>query len=318
MTFLHFGSFLLSSNYKTQKDMKYNRREFLKVSSASTVGLMALPYASALAAQNSSIGIGLQIYTIRDAIAADLEGSLEKVAELGYVNVELAGYSDGKLYGMAPKKFRKLLDDLGLNAVSSHTVVEAKSDGINAQQMADTHAELGVAFCVHPWVQEEDRKVERYKQFCEDWNGVGEAMKNVGIQFAYHNHNFEFANLDGIVPYYDILLKELDPELVAQELDCFWATKAGQDPVEMFNKYPGRFHLLHLKDMSEDNTPYYTIKKDDIVSVGEGLIDYKRILSAAEKGGVKYGFVEDDNQGNGKPFQAIETSINNLNSKILR
>ncbi len=298
--------------------MKYNRRDFLKVSSASAVGLMALPYASSFAAQISDIGVGLQLYTIRDAIAADLEGSLEKVAELGYVNVELASYSNGKFYGMSPKGFKELLDSFGLKAISGHTVVEAESAGMDAQQMADAHAELGVQYCVHPWVQDEDRKVERYKQFCEDWNKVGEVMKNVGIQFGYHNHNFEFANLDGTVPYYDILLKELDPELVMLELDCFWATKAGQDPVEMFNKYPGRFHLLHLKDMSKDNTPYYTIIKDDIVSVGEGLIDYKRIISESEKGGVKYGFVEDDNQGNGKPFVAIGTSINNLNNKILK
>lgn len=265
-----------------------------------------------------SIGVGLQIYTIRDAIADDLEGSLEKVAKLGFKNLELANYSDGKFYGMSPGEFKTLLDGLGLKAVSSHTVVEGKSEGMSkSQMMADAHAELGVQYCVHPWVEEEDRYVDRYKEFCEDWNATGEIMKEVGIQFAYHNHNFEFANLDGVVPYFDILLKELEPDLVAQELDCFWATKAGQDPVEMFNKYPGRFHLLHLKDMSIDNTPYFTIQKDDITSVGEGLIDFKRILAASEIGGVKYGFVEDDNQGGGEPFKAIETSLNNLKTKIL-
>ena len=304
--------------------MKYNRRNFLKTSSASALGLMALPYCSSPAsnkttvASKASIGVGIQIYTIRDAIAADLEGSLEKVAEMGYKNLELASYSDGKFYGKSPSEFKSLLDGLGLTAVSGHTVVEAKSEGMSkSQEMADAHAELGVEFCVHPWVQEEDRNVEKYKQFCEDWNSIGEVMKNVGIQFAYHNHNFEFADLDGVIPYYDILLKDLEPELVAMELDLFWATKAGQDPVAMFNKYPGRFPLLHLKDMSLDNTPYYTIEKDDIVSVGEGLIDFKRVLAASEVGGVKYGFVEDDNQGNGKPFEGIRTSLDNLNSEIL-
>ena len=305
--------------------MKYNRRDFIKVSSTSAVGLMALPYCAspsseknAVRSTQGTIGVGLQLYTIRDAIASDLEGSLEKVAKLGYVNVELANYKEGLFYGMSPQAFRQLLDGFGLKAVSGHTVVEAEGVSVSeSQQMADAHAELGVQFCVHPWVQDEDRTVERYKQFCEDWNRVGEVMKGVGIQFAYHNHNFEFANLDGTVPYYDILLKELEPELVAMELDCFWATKAGQDPVEMFDKYPGRFPLLHLKDMALDNTPYFTIEKDDIVSVGEGLIDFKRIISASEKGGVTYGFVEDDNQGSGTPFKAIETSLNNLNTTIL-
>jgi len=286
---------------------------------------MALPYCSSSSSGKiesegvqAAIGVGLQLYTIRDAIAADLEGSLSKVAELGYVNVELASYKDGLFYGKSPQDFKQLLDGLGLRAVSSHTIVEAEGVSIDqAQQMADSHAELGVEFCVHPWVQEEDRTVERYKQFCAEWNAVGEVMKAVGIRFAYHNHNFEFANLDETVPYFDILLKELEPELVAMELDCFWATKAGQDPVAMFENYPGRFPLLHLKDMSLDNAPYFTIEKDDIVSVGSGLIDFKRIIAASENGGVKYGFVEDDNQGNGTPFKAIETSFNNLNSKIL-
>ena len=298
--------------------MKYNRRDFLKTSSASALGLMALPYCSSPASGKNSINVGLQIYTIRDAIAADLEGSLKKVSDLGFVNLELADYKDGKFYGKSPKDFKQLLDDLGLKAISSHTTVEAESEGMsNSQEMADAHAELGVQYCVHPWVEEKDRSLEFYRKLCEDLNMVGSVMKDVGIQFAYHNHNFEFANLGGVVPYYDIFLKDLESELVALELDCFWATKAGEDPVEIFNKYPGRFHLLHLKDMAVDNTPYFDIQKDDIISVGEGLIDFKRILAAGKIGGVKYGFVEDDNQGGGEPFKAIETSLSNLNMKIL-
>jgi len=298
--------------------MHYNRRDFLKVTSASAVGMMLMPACSTLSEKGSQLGVGLQLYTIRDAIAQDLEGSLEKVADLGYKNLELANYADGKFYGKSPKAFKQLMNDFGFTVVSSHTSVEAEGIQLaDAQKMADAHAEIGVQYCVQPWVQEEDRKVDKYKQMVAEWNKVGEVMKDADIQFGYHNHNFEFANLNGVVPYYDILLAELDPELVIMELDLFWATKAGQDPVEIFEKYPGRFHLLHLKDMRLDNTPYYTIKKDDITSVGEGLIDFSRILAAGDKGGVKYGFVEDDNQGNGKPFEAIETSFNNLQSDIL-
>ena len=101
------------------------------------------------------------------------------------------------------------------------------------------------------------------------------------------------------------------------ELDMYWATKAGQDPVEMFNKYPGRFQLFHFKDMAEKSAPFYDVIKDDITSVGAGVIDFKRILAAKEIAGTKYTFVEDDNQGNGLPFEALETSINNLTTKIL-
>jgi len=298
--------------------MNNSRRKFLKVSTASAMGMLMMQSSSLLAGTHKKFGVGLQLYTIRDAIADDLEGSLEKVAGIGYKNLELANYTDGMFYGKTPKEFRKMMDDFGFKVISSHTSVEAEGIKIEtAQKMADAHAELGVEYCVQPWVQEKDRNVEMYKKMVGDWNKVGEIMKNVSIQFGYHNHNFEFANLNGVVPYYDILLKEMDPDLIVLELDLFWATKAGQDPVELFNRYPGRFHLLHLKDMSIDNAPYYTIEKDDITSVGEGLIDFKRILKAKKKGGVKYGFVEDDNQGSGTPFKAIETSFSNLRTDIL-
>jgi sugar phosphate isomerase/epimerase len=139
----------------------------------------------------------------------------------------------------------------------------------------------------------------------------------VGIQFGYHNHNFEFTSIDGVVPYYDIFLPEMDPDLITMEIDLYWVTKAGQDPVEMFNKYPGRFQLFHMKDMFTETAPYFEVIKDDIAPVGAGLIDFKRILEAKEVAGMKYLFVEDDNQGNGKPFEGIETSITNLKTKIL-
>lgn len=295
-----------------------SRRDFLKITAAGTLGTMALGSMAACSANKAGQGIGLQLYTIRDAMAADTLGSLKKVADMGYKFVELAGYSNGKFYGMAPKEFQKAVEDLGMKVVSSHTMVEAKGITMeNAQKMADDHASIGAEYCVQPWVNEEDRNVEKYKKMIADWNKVGEIMKNVGIQFGYHNHNFEFKPVDGMVPYYDIFLKEMDADLITMELDLYWATKAGQDPIEMFNKYPGRFQMLHFKDGSKKTEPYYTIIKDDITSVGSGYIDFKRIYEARETAGMKYLFVEDDNQGNGKPFEGIKTSIDNITSKII-
>ncbi len=297
-----------------------NRRDFIRISAAGALGVVALGSAACAqaGAAGRKVGVGLQLYTIRDAMAADTPGSLKKVADMGYKNMELASYSNGKFYGYAPKEFKKMLNDLGMVALSSHAGVEAT--GItkeNAQKMADDHAELGVKYCVQPWVNEEDRNVEKFKKMVADWNDVGRIMKNVGIQFGYHNHNFEFKNMNGVVPYYDIYMRELDPELVTMELDLYWATKAGQDPVAMFNKYPGRFQLLHFKDMSEKSAPFYEVIKDDITSVGSGLIDFTRIWDARDVAGAKYFFVEDDNQGNGKPFEGIQTSIDNITTKIL-
>lgn len=299
-----------------------NRREFLKISAAGSLNMMLLGTAgckSGAVVDRKSFGVGIQLYTIRDAMAADVPGTLKKVSEIGYKNLELAGYADGKFYGFAPAEFKKMVNDLGMDVLSSHTQVEAAGITVdNAKIMADAHAELGVKYCVQPWVNEPDRNIETYKKMIADWNQVGQIMKEVGIQFAYHNHNFEFATVDGIVPYYDIFMVEMDPALITMELDLFWASKAGQDPIQMFSKYPGRFQLLHFKDMRTKQEPFFDVIKDDVCSVGEGVIDFKQIWAARETAGAKYIFVEDDNQGNGKPFEAIETSIVNITTKILK
>jgi sugar phosphate isomerase/epimerase len=298
-----------------------NRRDFLKLSAAGSAGMMLLGPLSSCSSGTPDLkkyGVGLQLYTIRDAMGADPIGSLKKVSALGYKNLELASYTDGKFYGYAPAELKKIVADLGMDIISSHTQVEAAGISLdNAKKMADDHAELGVKYCIQPWVNEEDRTIEKYKQMIGDWNKVGEIMKEVGIQFGYHNHNFEFQNIDGIVPYYDLFMAEMDPNLITMEIDLFWVSKAGQDPIEMFNKYPGRFQLFHMKDMHTRQDPFFEVNKDDVCSVGEGVIDFKRILAAKEVAGMKYLFVEDDNQGNGKPFEGIETSINNITSKIL-
>jgi sugar phosphate isomerase/epimerase len=252
-------------------------------------------------------------------MTADVPGTLKKVSDMGYINLELADYAEGKFYGHAPKEFKKMVDDLGMVCFSSHSQVESANITMDkAKLMAEAHAELGVKYCIKPWIEEPDRNVESYKKMIADCNEVGKIMKGVGIQFGYHNHNFEFLNTDGVVPYYDIFLKEMDADLITMELYLFWASKAGQNPVEMFNKYPGRFQLLHFKDMKTNQPPFFTVIKDDICSVGEGVIDFKKILAAKDIAGAKCIIVEDDNQGNGKPFEGIETSIKNVTTKILK
>jgi len=297
-----------------------NRREFFKISAAGAIGISVLGPLGCKPAEidRKSFGVGIQLYTLRDAMTADALGSLKKLSALGYKNLELANYSDGKFYGFTPTELKKIVADLGMEIKSSHAAVE--STGITpetAKAMADAHAEVGVKYCVQPWVNEPDRTIETYKKMIGDWNEVGRIMKDVGIQFGYHNHNFEFANIDGVVPYYDIFMPEMDADLITMELDLFWANKAGQDPVAMFNKYPGRFQLLHFKDMKTKQEPFFDVIKDDVCSVGAGVIDFKAILKAKDVAGMKYMFVEDDNQGNGKTFEELEVSINNLTTKIM-
>lgn len=301
-----------------------NRREFLKILTAGSLGfclfgLSGLNKAKANMTINPKrFAVGLQLYSIRDAMSTDPVGTLKKVSYLGYKHLELANYVNGKFYGYKPAEFKKIVSDLGMETISSQTyIIDAGINCDNAKQLADTHAELGLKYSIHPWILEEDRTIEKYKRMIGEWNKIGEILKNVGIQFGYHNHNFEFEKVNGIVPYYDLFLKEMDAKLITMEIDLFWAIKAGQNPVEMFKKYPGRFQLFHLKDMHTNEKPFYNISKDDIRPVGAGVIDFKRILAYKQIAGMKYSFVEDDIQGNGKPFESIGTSIHNLTTDIL-
>jgi len=311
--------------------MKKNqsRRDFLKVTTAGAIGAIALSSFKFKSEEKSlsvpatvdpkTFGIALQLYTIRDAMKEDVTGSLKKVSDIGYKYLELAGYGDGKFYGYEPTEFKNIVHDLGMEILSSHTQVEAKGITLeNAKKMADDHAKLGVKYCLQPWVNEEDRNIAAYQRMVADWNKVGKIMKETGIQFGYHNHNFEFAKLDGKVPYFDIFLKELDKDLVTMELDLFWTTKAGQDPVKIFKKYPGRFELFHMKDMYTKEKPFFTtLGVKDFAPVGAGVIDFKRILAKRKLAGNKYLVVEQDQSRDGKPFDDIRTSLNNLISKIL-
>lgn len=305
------------------------RREFLRISAAGTLGALTLAQSSCKpkgeaskkekAIDLKSFEIGLQLYTIRDAMAVDVPGSLKKVSDIGYKYLELAGYADGKFYGYEPTEFKKLVNDLGMEILSSHTQVEAKGITLeNAKKMTEDHAKLNVKYCVQPWVVEEARTtIASYQKMVADWNEVGRIMKESGIQFGYHNHNFEFATIEGKIPYYDVFMVEADRDLITMEIDIFWAAKAGQNLVEMFNKYPGRFQLFHMKDMFTREEPFYHTNTSDFAPVGAGVIDFKSILEAKNIAGMKYMIVEQDSTKDGKPFEAIQTSINNLTSSIL-
>jgi len=294
---------------------RQSRREFLKITAAGAIGAALLSQYGC----KSIPKLGLQLYTIRDAMTADVQGSLKIVSDIGYKYVELADYADRKFYRHSPAEFLKIVQDLGMEILSSHTQVEGAGVTLdNARIMAEDHAKLGVKYCLQPWIVEEMRTtIASYQRMAENWNKIGAVMKEFGIQFGYHNHNFEFATVEGKVPYFDVMLAELDKDLVTMELDMFWATKAGQDPVELFKKYPGRFKLFHLKDAYTRQAPFYEVIKDDIAPVGEGVIDFKAIIAAKDTAGMKYMIVEQDQSRDNTIMQDIKTSFVNLTTKIL-
>lgn len=291
-----------------------NRRNFIKTVALGSVGTLILSRSGFAAGMRMKTpDVGIQLYTVRDAMNSNAKEALAKVAKLGYKNLELAGYSNGKFYGMEPAEFKEVVEDLGMKIISSHTGVEVKGvDTGNAQKMAEDHAKIGVKYCVQPWLVPERRKTaDMYKQFVDELNRVAEVMKKQGIQFGYHNHDFEFKEVDGVIPFYDIYLKNTDPDLIVFELDLYWATRAGHNPIDIFKKYPGRFPLWHVKDMENSADKFFA-------PVGTGVINYAEIFKQKDTSGMKYYFVEQDATRDNKPFEAIETSIKNLNEKILK
>lgn len=294
-----------------------DRRSFLKISALGVLGAAALGRngLTACAAPKAApvkSGIGIQLYTIRDNMAKDVPGSLKQVADIGYQYLELAGYADGKFYGYSPEEFKKIVGDLGMEVISSHTGVEVKGvDTSNVDIMAEAHAKLGVKYCVQPWLVEERRvSADSYKQFVAELNTIGGVMKKYGLQFGYHNHDFEFHEVDGLIPFTDIFMPESDPDLLTFEIDLFWVTRAGFDPVKLLQDFPGRYQLFHMKDMENSDDKFFA-------PVGEGVIDFKEILKYKDIAGMKYMFVEQDRTRDGDAMTAITTSFNNLKNKIL-
>jgi sugar phosphate isomerase/epimerase len=308
---------------------KHSRRDFLRVSATGTLGAfvisksdwksLGVPAFESPVVDLKSFGIGLQLYTIRDAMQKDVTGSLKKVSDIGYKYLELASYENGKFYGYLPGELKKIVNELGMEIISSHAGVSPKGITYDeATKMAEDHAKLGAKYCIQPYVAEEDRKsIAGYQKMVAEWNKVGKIMKENGVQFGYHNHNFEFSHLEGKVPYFDVFMAEMDKDLMTMELDLFWVTKAGLNPVDILKKYPGRFQLFHIKDMYTKEAPFFKTASSDFAPVGDGVINFKEILALKNIAGMKYMFVEQDSTKDGKQFDAIRTSIINLTTKIL-
>jgi sugar phosphate isomerase/epimerase len=309
------------------------RRDFLKSSASAVLATTTFTGITWSAAPKKLNKLGVQLYSVRSLMGNDFEGTIAKVAEAGYDQVEFAGYYDRK-----PEAIKTLLDKLGLDAPASHLGYDLLKKE-NIEQTIQTSKILGHEYLILPSLPRERSSqsgarpqgqrppqggqrssegqprqrpseptftVEQTKEFARIFNQIGEACHKAGLRFAYHNHRYEFANVEGgggIM--YDILLEETNPELVEYEMDLGWAIVAGADPLAYFKKYPGRITLVHVKDFNEEN---------ESVPVGKGKIDYKPILAKAEEAGIKYYIVEYEGQED--PLGSIEASakyLKNLN-----
>jgi sugar phosphate isomerase/epimerase len=280
--------------------MKYtwpamNRRTFVQTSIAAT---LAAAHPSWARAARKIERVGLQLYTVRELMKSDFEGTIAKVAQIGYKEVEFAGYC-----GKTPQEVRAILDKNGLAAPSTHVgydIVENKWE-----ETLDTAKAIGHSFVVCPWIDEKQRVTpDGWKRAAQLFNQAGEAAQKAGIQFAYHNHSFEFEPSEslGNKLAYDFLLAETDPKLVKMEMDLCWITVAGSDPLKYFGKYPGRFPLVHVKDWTKkgpsggnyDGATGTHAAQGHMADVGQGDINWKRIFAQSDKAGIQHYIVEND------------------------
>ena len=266
---------------------------------------LILGFASLFAMGQERLG-GLALYTVRNEMAKDVKGTLEAVAAAGYQNIESAGYEDGAFYGMSPEDFKSLLMELNLNPLSAHqgSVTLENAD----QMMADVKA-AGFEYFVVPvppmgmfTFDMESRTMGMEgsaEQLADILNTLGKKASTVGLKLLYHNHDFEFKEDENGVVVIDYLLQNCDPKFVNFQMDLYWVTRAGQDPLDYFERYPGRFKAWHVKDMDEEGR---------FAPVGNGTIDFGRILAAKDKSGMEYYMVEQDRTFTMEPLEAIKVS----------
>lgn len=251
---------------------------------------------------------GLALYTLRDAMSNDPKATLQAVAENGYSYVETANYQDGKFYGMTPTEFKSYLESLGLTAKSAHMGMVNLE---NADQLIADVKAAGIEYFVIPvppmgmFTSGKDGMGMKGtpEELVNIMNTLGEKCANEGIKLLYHNHDFEFKAMEDGTVIEDLLLEKCNPEFVNFQMDLFWVTKAGVDPLTYFEKYPGRFIAWHVKDMN---------KEGNFAPVGTGTIDFKRILAEKDKSGMEFYLVEQDNTFGLDPLEAIKISHKGL------
>lgn len=292
-----------------------NRRTFIETSLATGV-LASLP-STTFAATHQIAKVGVQLYTVRGNMKTDFAGTIAEVASIGYKEVEFAGYFDH-----SPKDVRALLDKNGLIAPSCHVGYDVVEK--HWPETIDAAHTVGHTFIVCPWIEDTQRKsADGWKHVIDVFNKAGEASKKAGIQFAYHNHWWEFgpdASLGGKLPY-DYLLASTDANLVKMEMDLGWISVAGQDPVAYFTRNPGRFPLVHVKDFK--TLPHLTpsevgtfnprkLEEEAMTAPGSGIIDWKRIFAHSDEAGIKHYFLEHDSPKD--PFATLTDAYKYLSA----
>jgi sugar phosphate isomerase/epimerase len=265
--------------------MSVSRRRFLQ-----TTGLLTaagLLNRNDLFARNSKLkDYGIQLWSVKNALAKDPKNVLRQLASFGYTQVESFEGDKGIFWGMTPADFKKYMDDLGMKIISSHCDIEK-----NFEQKAADAASIGMKYLICPY-KGPQKSIDDFKKIADEFNQKGEICKKNGIRFAYHNHDYSFKAVEGQIPE-DVMLAATNPATVDFEMDIYWVVTAGADPVAYMKKYKSRFRLGHVKDRIKNAT-----ETDASCTLGEGSIDYPSILKQAKAYGMEYFIVEQERYDN--------------------
>ncbi len=296
--------------------MDSSRRKFIQTSALAVAGAAIMP--DLLFGKAKKIErLGLQLYSVREAMGKDPSGSLKKLADMGWVHVEHANYVNRKFYGYSAKDFKKLLADTNLQMPSGHTVMTAHDWDTTTNGFTDKWkytiedaAEVGQRYVISPWLDEALRTdMDALKRFMTQMNKCGELCKSHGMTFGYHNHNFEFSTKIGDGTLYDYILTNTDKDLVAQQMDVGNMLGAGGIALDLIKKYPGRFELMHVKDEIKSTTGQGMDGYDSTI-LGEGVMPVKDIVKEARKiGGTSQFIVEQESYQGKDPFDCVKIDL---------
>ncbi|MFI5186004.1 MAG: sugar phosphate isomerase/epimerase family protein [Chitinophagales bacterium] len=267
--------------------MNYKRREFLKIGGSLAAAFAVTPKLFSMETETAKLAkFGIQLWTVKTALGKDPQGILKQLSDDGYKQIESFEGSKGMFWGMSNTDFKKYVDDLGITIISSHCNIQK-----DFEKKADDAAAIGMKYLLSPYITVQ-KTVDDYKKIADQFNKCGEICKKAGIRFAYHNHDHDFNKVDNQIGL-DIYLQNTDAALVDFEMDIYWVVTAGQDPEEWLKKYMNRFRLCHIKDRIKNTT-----EKDASCILGEGSIDFPKIIKTAKANGMQYYIVEQERYDN--------------------
>lgn len=299
------------------KDFSTARRDAIRALGTVSTGALIMPAwafnpTNGIASNRQKSGIpsldkfGIQLYTLREEMPKDPKGILKSLSSFGFNQIEGYEGGQGMFWNMGHKDFKKYLDDLGMEMVSSHCSIFE-----NFETKVEQAAEIGMSYLICPYIGPQ-KSMEDWKKVTELFNNCGRVCNEHGIRFAYHNHEYTFKAFSGMIPH-DFLMKNTDPELVDHQMDIYWVVTGGADPIDYLERYPNRFRLCHVKDRMKTASPEERSASCDL---GTGSIDYPKILRIAQEQGVQFFILEQERYDNSTPLKSAEVGAEYLKKLV--